>query len=163
MTKHVDPNGHPAVPEDKKQDPWYRNQLLWITGGIVGAMLLALATIYFWPSYEENEVVPVAIALDTAKVDSTLEATLITLQPARNDCDVTDSTRTFCSSDPQKIEVLESGELRLANLGEVRICARKPIRNITYRVQLSHNLRFTSALDINEPRCDIFVVSEVPR
>ncbi len=127
----------------------------------IGAWLLVKGTpralAYFQNDSKDSVTTPVEVADTATQVDST---PAIVLKPARKDCDVSDSTQTFCSSDPQTIEVLQSGELRLANTGEVRICSRKPIASITYTVVPNYMLTFTSSLDIENPRCDKFVVTK---
>ncbi|HRH25570.1 MAG TPA: hypothetical protein PLD99_01285 [Parcubacteria group bacterium] len=160
MTKPADPHGQKVVEKDEDDVSWYTD---WRWLGIILLLILMLGLVIFRPWDKNKEEVAEAVSTpETNQVDSTSvthSSPMITLPPAPKYCDVSDSTQTFCSSDPQTIEVLQNGELRLANLGEVRICARKPIKSITYKVVPNGKFDFTSSLDIENPRCDKFFVT----
>lgn len=127
----------------------------------IGAWLLVKGTpralAYFQNDSKDSVTTPVEVADTATQVDST---PAIVLKPARKDCDVSDSTQTFCSSDPQIVSISDKGELHLKDTGTVRICSRKPIASITYTVVPNYMLTFTSSLDIENPRCDKFVVTK---
>ena len=118
------------------------------------------ALAYFQNDGKDSVTVPTEAANTVTKNDS---SSVIPLLPAPKYCDVTDSTKTFCSSNAQVIRIIEAGDLLLLNPGTAHICTKKPIVNITYKVAMNDRLRFTSALDLENTRCDIFVVTRVPR
>lgn len=130
----------------------------------IGVWLLVKGTpralAYFQNDGKDSVTTPVEVADTATQVDST---PAIVLKPVPTGCNVTDSTQIFCSSNAQVIMIIEAGDLLLLNPGTAHICTKKPIVNITYKVAMNDRLRFTSALDLENTRCDIFVVTRVPR
>ncbi len=157
MSKPADPHVHKIVNEKDKAEkdgpviPYWLTILILLLVTFVALMLLK-------PWADDDEMSMAKSVADSTQVDSTPKAPAIVLQPARKDCDVTDSTQTFCSSDLSVMSISDKGELDPQGPGTVRICARKPITSITYTVVQNNKLDFTSSLDIMEPRCDIFYV-----
>lgn len=139
---------------------WYTD---WRWLGTILLLVLMLGFIIFQPwDNKKEEVVEAVSTPEKQQTDTTpvFSSHAIVLLPARKDCDVSDSTQTFCSSDPQIVSISDKGELHLKDTGTVHICTRKPIASITYKVVTNYVLTFTSSLDIENPRCDKFVVTK---
>lgn len=151
MTKSADPHGQQAV-SGKREDevPWHKDWR-WMTAIL---FLLLISIFFLWPQNEKEE----------SEAEKPVVTTpVVILKPVPTGCNVTDSMQTFCSSNAQVIRIIEAGDLLLLNPGTTHICTKKPIVNITYKVAMNDRLRFTSALDLENTRCDIFVVTRVPR
>lgn len=158
MTKPGDPHGQQTVNKKNQEEVIWYQDWRWMTAILI---LLLLGVLFLWPWNNEksDEVAEVVATPEMKRIDRT---PVILLKPIPKYCDPVSSS-IFCSSNTEMIRILEAGDLLLLNPGMTRICAKKPVASITYKVVQNDKLRFTSALDLENPRCDIFVVTPVPR